>query len=394
MGLLTQALAGGIGAAANTGAAMLMKNYEAGIQSERDKAQAVREENLARLRQSLSDASMEKSNGLALSSAYDPDSGRQLTNNEANSYDKDTLVGAETAKQNFAINPTYTIDGRPATNQQIMDNADANENIQNVKDDAKERASSAISQILQNPNIPDAEKQKILASGEFTDEDNSIVDSWRGDAGQLYNTKEAMLESKLAAQKEASDLKYSTLEKNAQLRADTALQVANLNYQHAVDVANIRANRGNASATKEAAAAVKLAEEQRKSANAAVSMLKDADMSDPSNVRLFNRHMIAAGEPEGMKPIPEGKEAPKKDDTGVFAKLKTMAGYGDDPAPKKAGLINTPAKAPQLADGSQGAYNFSALPRGSQPVPGKFTKNGRPVFKAPNGQLVAPKLTR
>lgn len=345
MGLLTQAIAGGLGAAGDTGAVMLNENYKASLQSERDKAQAIRDENLMRLRQQLSDQSMEKSNGMALSSSYDPDTGRQLTNNEANEYDKDTLISARAAEQNNTINPNFTIGGRPVTNAQIQDNTAANENMGLIKTAQQQRVADALAAAQQSGPPTRDMSDAANSAGAPTADEQDIADSWKADAGKLSNTKEAALEAKLEAQKEMGELKYATLEKNAQLRAETALQVANLNYQHAVDVANIRANQGNASATREAATAVKQAEEQRKSANAAVNMLTNADMTDPSNVRLFNRHIIAAGEPEGVKPIPADKAPkPSAKKGGLLSSI-----FSGDEAPSPVPDSTTPAATPAPA---------------------------------------------
>lgn len=340
MGLLTQAIAGAIGAAGETGASMLNENYKAGLQSERDKAQAIRDENLARLRQQLSDQSTEKSNGMALSSSYDPDTGRQLTNNEANEYDKDTLVGARAAEQQNTVSP-YTVNGLPATYGQVQDAGAANNVAKGLISTVSARGEASDMAANQDgtngPPIPN----NIPGGrpGNMTSDEQSQLADAQADGGVIAYTPEQMLQNKLDNQKEMSDLKYSTLQQNAELRAQTALQVANLNYQHAVDVANIRANQGNASATREAATAVKKAEEERKSANAAVSMLTNADMTDPSNVRLFNKHIIAAGEPEGVKPVPPDKTLKPAVKKGGL--ISSIFGGGDDEAPSAEAASDT-----------------------------------------------------
>lgn len=60
MGLLTQALAGGVAAAADTTASIMVDNAKAARQSERDQANAMREENLLRLRETLQQQSSDR----------------------------------------------------------------------------------------------------------------------------------------------------------------------------------------------------------------------------------------------------------------------------------------------------------------------------------------------
>jgi len=60
MGLLTRALAGGVAAAADTTANIMVSNNNARLASERDRSNALREENLTRLRQTLQEQSADK----------------------------------------------------------------------------------------------------------------------------------------------------------------------------------------------------------------------------------------------------------------------------------------------------------------------------------------------
>jgi hypothetical protein len=324
MGLLGRALAGGVAAAADTTAQIMVDNNRARQASERDKANAVMQMNLEKLREERAAKTADVTHSRALSASYDPDTNRQLTNAEAAEFDTGSLIGENQAKQNSTINSTFTINGRPATNQQIADNADANENTSLIKSAAKERATDAISKVMNDPKLTDAEKREILASGEFTDDEQSAIDSWKGSAGKISNTKE-----------DAAIAKAETQVALMQMKVDNATAIADLKLQSAKELLQAKIAAGNtaeSSEYKQTLAEIKKAEEQRKSADSAAKLLeKTGGNMSPEETKLYNTFLRGAGTAEDVKDVPavslsEAKKQAHREGNekaGLFSRDKT-----------------------------------------------------------------------
>lgn len=406
MGILTQALGGALSGAGTTGAQVMNEQFLANLQAQRDAAQSLREENLARLKNSWSP-----------STSYDPDTGRQLTNEEASQYEPDSLIGARTAEQNFTVNPNYTINGRPATNQQIQDNAAANENmglIQTAQQNRRQEAINAPGGDVQGSEGPQTSLDKVNAvksASDMTPEEQDIAESWKGDAGTLGNTKEAMLESKMTNQKELSDAKMAMTEKLATIRAQAIKDAADLKYQTAVQIANMKIASGNADETRQARLELQRAESQRKASEAAAKLIQTSqgiDNMDNETRKQYNRLVQLSGGGDDIAPMLNVSKEDAKKQATKEAEDKThwykpdSSSLGTDKkswidnrtkeiqSGGSSGLIGTAGAKPATPSRSK-SMDYNSLPPGSTPVPGKFTTDGRPVFKTPAGQLVSPK---
>jgi hypothetical protein len=257
MSLLAQAISGGIAGAANTGSAMLQKKMEMDYQTERDRATALREENLLRLKQSLSDDSEVRKHAMvnadAPSQYFDPDTGARLTNKEAEQYDKSTLLGEEAAKEQFKVDPDYRITGadgisRPANRAQIQDNAAANENIGLINSQAAARAKAAQDDLgdpalrdLVDPKDIEAAKQ----AGNLTPKEQDIADSWKGDAGKITSDKKDAITAKAENAVNLMELKYNNLKEITDSKLAAAKEISDAKLQMAGIIAQMRIAASN-----------------------------------------------------------------------------------------------------------------------------------------------------
>ena len=359
MSLLLQVLGGALEGAGTTGADLMTKDYEAQLQAQRDQAQAVRDQNLENLRAQNTAAAAD----IAFSRVGDTEKARQMN----------TLSSS-------------LRDGAPDTNQGIADAVAANGKYKsllsslNAAGDAKDHADNQEA----GPPVPD----NIPGNrpGNVSDEDKSALADLQAKGGTITNPSLDMKQAQMDLQQKVQDAKNETTLEKAKMYTDLGTYKSDLTLKAAQERLEWAKTNGLTGAIKESQIAVQKAEEERKNATAASKLLSEGDFSKPDVVNLYNKFMTGAGMPEAAKPAPEVKpDKPKS--KGMLA---SIFGGGDTPAA---------AVTPEVIDnrdatGKNDTYNFSALPKGSQPVPGQFTKDGRPVFKAPNGQLVAPQLAR
>ena len=216
MGLLDGVFLGLAGAAGSAG-----KTAAEGImEEEKQRALDTRERSLAELRQKLSDDSFVKqnaiTNGQALSANYDPDTLRQLTNSESSEYDPDTLIGKHQAEQMATIAPDTRIDGRPATYQQLADNAEANKQMGLIRQQMDNRVDpAAVRAVVSDGNLlRTGPLDQAYNSVQMTPEEQEVADSYKGDAGKISSDKMdreilALQEKQYAAELRSADNRLS-----------------------------------------------------------------------------------------------------------------------------------------------------------------------------------------
>lgn len=176
MGLLGQMFAGGVAGFADSVATNIGKDIEMQRQDELAKAKQMREEAYALAKEKRARdeklADDTRNHGRALSQYFDSDTGRQMTNDEAEEYDKSTLYSEHQAEEMFKIDPDKTIDRRPATKQQLMDNAEANESVGLIRSKMEKEGRTT----------PTQDEQEAL-------------DSWKSDAGLIETAKQREIKS-------------------------------------------------------------------------------------------------------------------------------------------------------------------------------------------------------
>ena len=237
MGLLDGVFLGLAGAAGSAG-----KTAAEGImEEEKQRALDTRERSLAELRQKLSDDSFVKqnaiTNGQALSANYDPDTLRQLTNSESSEYDPDTLIGKHQAEQMATIAPDTRIDGRPATYQQLADNAEANKQMGLIRQQMDNRVDpAAVRAVVSDGNLlRTGPLDQAYNSVQMTPEEQEVADSYKGDAGKISSDKMdreilALQEKQYAAELRSADNRLSAQERAAARKdaSDTRVLIASI----------------------------------------------------------------------------------------------------------------------------------------------------------------------
>jgi hypothetical protein len=262
MGLAFQGLMGALAGAGNSAAGAMQMNMAAQLQQERDAANAVREQNLAKLRGSIELSNAQTVHGMQPSTSYDPATGRQLTYDEAAQADPASVTGQKTAEQNATISP-YTVNGLPATYSQVGAAGAANNTTTGLiqkytaAGDAMDHAANNDPNMVGPqvfPNTPGAR------SGNLTPEEQAQLDTAQSKGGLIKYTPEAMLEMKLENQKALSENKLESWKQVADIRAQAVMQSADTRLQAAIAVANIHATSKNSDEYRQAQIEVKKAE--------------------------------------------------------------------------------------------------------------------------------------
>ena len=300
MGLLTQALAGAVGAAGDTGAALMTKNYEAGLQAERDKAQALRDQNLENLR-------------------------AQNTQKAA-----DTAFGrigaAREAEQMGSLSPTM-VDGNYATNAGVNQaNAD-NTNIQKKIG----LISTGVDphdffNALTGDVNADAEAIKTLKDS-ASDDAQPQIDDLNSQMHAFTNPSRELVEEKMKATEALWANKYEQLRQMSEDRNASTTERANSKLQMAEIIARL-----GIEAKKTAADSPKAMTKGQAASVASRLLKKKSDspdgLDDDEQALLDVSMQTATGNPAKGKP------------------LDALVGDGVQmTAPPKTGLIATPRPA-------------------------------------------------
>ena len=351
MSLLTQAIAGAMGGAADMGSALMLKQFDANLKEERAKADAMRNENLVRLRNQLE------------------------TSPEA-------IAARKTAEQGATISP-YTVDNMPATYNEVKsagaNNADADTKISGLLSTAASRNDTT------GDNGPPPNNSPAARTGNQTPEEQAQISNLNKQKKNISYTPEVMMQNKLDMQQQLSENKMESMKQVAEIRAQAVLSNAETKYQAAIAVANIKALDKGTGEYKQAIIDVKTADNQRKAAADAMKLYNDTGgRMDAEQAKQYNNFMKMAGDDSSpIEPtVPPAKAAKKKEKGMLSSAWDAITGGSEEPA--------APTPAPVAK--TKGVYDYSKLPPDSQPIPGKFTKDGRPVFKTPQGQLIAPTL--
>jgi len=181
MGLLAQALGRVAGSVADTAGGYILQNQAASIQSERDKAQALREENLVRLRGKISDESE-----IAKESR------------------------AQTAKDS-ETDPDIRVGGLIASRGQVRSAIQGNQAADQAQSEVATRDTAAYNEVTEQGPPKDEDLEAAEQIGAPTEKETGLINSRK----IITSGKETALETKLAAEQknattkaEADKLKY------------------------------------------------------------------------------------------------------------------------------------------------------------------------------------------
>jgi len=201
MGLLTQALAGGIAAAADTGSQLVIENAKANRQNELEQARALREENLARMRNTWAEEAAVKAHARG---------------------EESKIAGEE---RTFARGESgqVTPEGVPLTRAQVQEASGANgpppPGATGILSSAEYKRKTTIDKDIRGEDGELLTEAEVLA---------------RKEAGKpLSSSKEAAAEAKLAQQKELATLQLETKERLHKAEMEMRDRIADLRVARA-----------------------------------------------------------------------------------------------------------------------------------------------------------------
>jgi hypothetical protein len=301
MGLLTQALAGGIGAGADTAAGMMINN-------ELEQARATREANLARLRHQFDMEKVGAENqfhreqtdtayGRQLSQYVDPDTGAPLENRESQARQQELT----TAQQ----------DGPPAPGTKGLISA------------AQHKESTTFEPDLRDENGNIITRQQALAANA------------RGD--KLSSSKEAAAELKAENAVKLKEIETASREKTMALQLEFNQKKLDLQAEFiAARIEHLKAldAKGNGDSLRALLLQQKENESQRKAATEQAKMLTDAGGSisnfSEDQLKVYRKLEKQAGGDPGSIPVAPPPKPEKKKPAGVIGAVKEF--FSGDPA--------------------------------------------------------------